>query len=153
MFGKNKEFTTAGSIIEGLPIPAETMTTIMLNDDGFEIKALIGRRKEDWKTFELPLEKVHSVQMFDERQIKQIIEQSAPGMILGAATFGVLGALVGGRTKTKEKIMIKTLLVIEYVSNENKQIVLNVSNSIKDCSRLVNHFRELKPNQNQIIQL
>ena len=35
----------------------------------------------------------------------RFIQQSAPGMIIGAATFGLLGAMVGGRIKTKEKKM------------------------------------------------
>ncbi len=89
----------------------------------------------------------------DERQIKQIIEQSTPGMILGAATFGLLGAMVGGRVKTKDKITIKTLLVIDCQSDTQKQIVLDVTNNKKDSERLTKHFKELKPIHNQPIQL
>ena len=55
-----------------------------------------------------------------------MVEQPAPGMILEAAAFGTLGAMVRGRTKTKEKINVYTLLIIDYVSGEAKQIILNV---------------------------
>lgn len=55
-----------------------------------------------------------------------MVEQSEPGMILEAAAFGTLGAMVRGRTKTKEKINVYTLLIIDYVSGEAKQIILNV---------------------------
>ena len=61
-----------------------------------------------------------------EWQIRQVVEQPAPGMILEAAAFGTLGAMVRGRTKTKEKINVYTLLIIDYVSGEAKQIILNV---------------------------
>lgn len=153
MFGKTRDFAAVGTILEGLPIPVEVTTIVKLTSEGFHIQALIGRNKDDWKNFELSLDKVQSVQMYDERQIKQIVEQSAPGMVVGAATFGLLGAMVGGRTKTKEKTVIRNILVIEYQSDEKKQIILDVTNNIKDCTRMVNHFRELKPVQNQTIQL
>lgn len=81
----------------------------------------------------------------DERQIKQVVEQSAPGMILGAAAFGLLGAMVGGRNKTKEKINIRNLLIINYTSNGEKQIIIDISNDLKDSSKIVNRFHEMKP--------
>jgi hypothetical protein len=37
--------------------------------------------------------------------------------------------------------------------DEKKQIVLDVSNNIKDSENIVKHFRELKPNTNNVIQL
>ncbi len=153
MFGKQKDFTSVGSLIEGLPVPIQTIITTNLSPEGLFMKALIGRKKEDWKTFELPIEKIENIQLMNERQIKQVIEQSASGTILGAAAFGTLGALIGGRIQTKEKVKINTLLVIDYKSGEKKQIVLNVTDNIKDNERVVKRFRELKPVSNETIQL
>ncbi|MCC8080241.1 MAG: hypothetical protein LIO57_09365, partial [Oscillospiraceae bacterium] len=98
-------------------------------------------------------EKIENIQLINEREIQQVREQSAPGMILGAAAFGVLGAMVGGRAKTKEKIKINTLLIVDYISGEKKQIVLNVSNNVKDSERVAARFRELKPTENATVQL
>jgi hypothetical protein len=154
MFGIQKDFTSVGTLIDGLPVPQNTTIIAKLFPEGLQIKALTGTNKADWKTFELSIEKVENIQLMNEREIKQVIEQSAPGMILGAAAFGVLGAMVGGRTKTKEKIQVNTLLVIDYLSGEKKQIVLNVSNNIKDSTRVVNRFKEIKPPApNETIQL
>lgn len=89
----------------------------------------------------------------DERQIRQVVEQSASGMILGAAAFGTLGAMVGGRTKTKEKINVNLLLVIDYFSGEAKQIVLNVSDYKKASEQVVKRFREMKPVANDTVTL
>lgn len=80
----------------------------------------------------------------DERQIKQVVEQCAPGMILEAAAFSLLGAMVGGRNKTK-KINIRNLLIINYTSNGEKQIIIDISNDLKDSSKIVNRFHEMKP--------
>lgn len=153
MFGKPKEFIAVGPLLEGLPVPTNTTIIVKLLSDGFKIQALTGQDKSNWKNFELSLEKVDNVQLFDERQIKQIVEQSVPGMILGAATFGLLGAMVGGRVKSKDTMTIKTLLVIGYQSDGQKQIILDVSNNKKDSERLVNYFKDLKPIQQQPIQL
>ena len=153
MFGKPKDFTSVGYLIDGLPVPQNTIIIANLLPEGLRIQALTGRNKADWKNFELSIEKVENIQLMNERQIKQVIEQSAPGMILGAATFGILGAMVGGKVKTKEKVRINTLLIIDYISGEKKQIILNVSDNIKDSTRVVNRFKEIKPTSNDPIQL
>lgn len=149
MFGKERDFTSVGPLIDGLPAPSGTMIIAKLLPEGFNIKALIGKNKNDWQTFELSIEKIERLHLINEKEIQQIIEQSAPGMILGAAAFGVLGAMVGGRTKTKEKVKIKTLFVIDYLSGEKKQIVLDVSNNLKDTERVIKRFHEMKPESNQ----
>lgn len=153
MFGKKKEFAAVGSIIDGLPVPALTTVIAKLQPEGFNLKALTGTQKENWPEYNLSLNKVQDVQLMNEREIQQVIQQSVPGMILGAAAFGALGAMVGGRVKTKEKVKITTLLVIDYESNGPKQIVLNVSDNIKDSEQVVNHFHAIKPSLPKSVQL
>jgi len=139
---KQKNLSSSGNLIDGLPVPAQTQIVITLEDTSFRIKAYPGRDKSSWKTFNLEIEKVSNIQIMDERQIKQVVEQSAPGMILGAAAFGLLGAMVGGRNKTKEKINIRNLLIINYTSNGEKQIIIDISNDLKDSSKIVNRFHQ-----------
>lgn len=140
-------------MIDGLPIPQNTVVLSKLLPDKLEMKALIGTKKEDWKTFELPFEKIDSMQIVNEKEIQKIVSQSAPGMIIGAAAFGILGAMVGGRVKTKEKVKISTLLLIDYTSEEKKQILLNVTSSVNESSKLVKEFKEIKPTSNDPITL
>ena len=140
-------------MIDGLPIPSGIRITVELQPERFELQALTGRNNADWKTYELSVEKITNVQLMDERQIRQVVEQSASGMILGAAAFGTLGAMVGGRTKTKEKINVNLLLVIDYFSGEAKQIVLNVSDYKKASEQVVKRFREMKPVANDTVTL
>ena len=144
---KEKEFAAVGSMIDGLPVPALTTVIAKLQPDGFSLKGLTGTQRENWPEYNLSLNKVQNVQLMNERQIQQVIQQSAPGMILGAAAFGVLGAIVGGRVK------ITTLLIIDYESNGPKQIVLNVSDNLKDSEQVVNLFHSMKPVSNAPIEL
>lgn len=153
MFGKKKENVSVGNLIDGLPIPQNTVVLSKLLPDKLEMKALIGTKKEDWKIFELPFEKIDSMQIVNEKEIQKIVSQSAPGMIIGAAAFGILGAMVGGRVKTKEKVKISTLLLIDYTSEEKKQILLNVTSSVNESSKLVKEFKEIKPTSNNPITL
>lgn len=99
---KQKNLSSSGNLIDGLPVPAQTQIVITLENTSFRIKAYPGRDKSSWKTFNLEIEKVSNIQIMDERQIKQVVEQCAPGMILETAAFSLLGAMVGGRNKTKK---------------------------------------------------
>ena len=81
------------------------------------------------------------------------LEQSVPGLIIGGAALGALGAMIGGRVHTKEKVNNHTILVITYNSGEQKQIILDVTAAVKDSERVLNYFKELKPVQTGSIQL
>lgn len=70
-------------------------------------------------------------------------------MIIGAATFGVLGAMVGGRVKTKEKKNINHFVLFTYVSaSETKEILLK-TNDFWGAGKFVDYFKLLKPELNQ----
>lgn len=146
---------TVGTLIDGLPVLTNTHIAANLQEDKFTFKAYIGRNKDEWPMFELALDKVDNVQIVQKRETSEVTEQSAAGMIIGAALFGSLGARVGGRAKTREKIQIKHLFIIDYTSDEQKQIILDVSEDLKGAEKVVKQFRELRPspNTNSVIQL
>ena len=157
---------TVGTLIDGLPVLTNTHIAANLQEDKFTFKAYIGRNKDEWPMFELALDKVDNVQIVQKRETSEVTEQSAAGMIIGAALFGSLGARVGGRAKTREKIQdyfitlalnikINHLFRIDYTSDEQKQIILDVSEDLKGAEKVVKQFRELRPspNTNSVIQL
>lgn len=127
MFGKKNFKELHGYLIAGLSVPENSFVQILLYSDVLKLNAVIPDVKPITKEFNLPLNKVKFIRLMSEREIKQVIEQSTPGMILGAAAFGVVGAMIGGRVKTKEKVVLKQILVIDYVSDGEKQIVLDCS--------------------------
>ena len=65
-------------------------------------------------------------------------------MTIGAATFGLLGAMVGGRVKTKEKKTVTHFVIVNYHSDEDKTIVMKTNDGI-GAGQLVDFFKQLKP--------
>ena len=150
MFGKKKETQAIGGyLIEGLPVPANCFVQVIISPHVLTLTAVISGPKTTEQKFELELDKIKKIQILNETEIKQVVEQSAPGMIIGAAAFGAVGALVGGRVKTKEKTVLKSILLIDYVSGTEKQIVLNCSSSApSEQEKFLERFYEIKPETN-----
>lgn len=149
---KYKHAQAYGTLIDGLPIPAQVRVVTRLFGEKIELEAFTGTNHQK---FILDLEKIQRLSILNEKQINQIVTQSAPGMIIGAAAFGLLGAMVGGRVKTENRVSINSLLLIDYISDgENKQILINVSENSSKAGDLVSKFKRLKPPApNQPVQL
>lgn len=140
MFGKkNKnEKVALGNLVEGLPIPQNSDLTIKLTPDELSIT---GSGQE----FEINFSKLTLVDIKNDVEMEKVIQQSAPGMIIGAATFGIIGAMVGGRVKTKEKRKVSHFLLISYQTDELKTIVIETTKDWYNAAALVDLFRKLKP--------
>ncbi|MGW8381242.1 hypothetical protein ACWB45_00475 [Streptococcus parasuis] len=141
MFGKKKKNgkVIGTTLVEGLPIQEDSDLVVKLTDEGLTL--IEASTKQE---FEIPMSKLTMVDYKNEVEMKQIIKQSAPGMIIGAATFGLLGAMVGGRVKTEEKEIFTHFVIINYYSNEDKTIVMKTNDGI-GAGQLVDFFRQLKP--------
>lgn len=124
MFGKSKGKGIGGSHISGLPVSEGAFVQVNASPETLKLVAIDGTAKQE---FVLPWDKVSSVRIMNEQEIKQVIGQSAPGMVIGAAAFGIIGAMVGGRARTKEKKSLRQILLIDYVSEEAGQIALDCS--------------------------
>ena len=144
---------TVGMLIDGLPIPVSVPVTVFLYENRIDLEAITGTASPNQR-FSLDIDKIQRVSLLNESQVQQIVKQSAPGMIVGAAAFGILGAMVGGRVKTKQTMVINSLLLIDYISDsESKQILLNVSNDVFQATSFVNKINKINPRTNQTIQL
>lgn len=139
MFGKKKdEMTAMGTLIEGLPIPQNSDLTVKLSTEGLSI---LGCNQE----FEIDISKLTLMDMKSDVEMEKVIHQSLPGMVIGAATFGVVGAMVGGRVKEKNKRVVTHFLLICYESGESKTIVIETTKDWYNAAKLVDLFRKLKP--------
>jgi thiamine phosphate synthase YjbQ (UPF0047 family) len=67
-------------------------------------------------------------------------------MIIGAAAFGILGAMVGGRVKTKQVTTVTHFVIVNHATG---QIVLQ-TNDGDSAKKMSEHFRQLKPLPNKI---
>ncbi len=140
MFGKKvkNEMLALGDLVEGLPIPQSSDVSIKLTPGALTIT---GNGQE----FEIDASKLTLVDLKSDVEMEKIIQQSAPGMIIGAVTFGVIGAMIGGRVKTKEKRTVNHFLIINYQSDELKTIVIDATKDWYNAAALVDYFRKLNP--------
>lgn len=142
-----------GNLVSGLNLPEKTQLSINLFSDKIKIVTNYGNNSAN-QTFELPLEKVTNAFILSEQQVQQIVSQSAPGMVIGAAAFGILGAMVGGRVKTKEKRTMHFFFGIDYTSNgENCQVIIDVGEWSVQANKFIKELNKVKPLENTTVQL
>ena len=124
---KEKTQSICGYLISGLDVPERSFVQVIASPDNIKLNVVMNAGKAYTKEFNLSLSKINHIHIMSEQEIKQVVEQSATGMILGAAAFGIIGAMVGGRVKTKDKKVLKQILIIDYTSTNKNQIVLDCS--------------------------
>lgn len=137
---KRKKFNgkvIGATSMEGLPVSENTDLIVKLNDEVLNLMVVPTKQE-----FEINISKISSIESKTEVEIQQIISQSAPGMIIGAAAFGLLGAMVGGRVKSKEKKIMDHFIIIDYVSDEAKTIILK-TNDGTGAKQLETYFKSL----------
>lgn len=141
MFGKKKldGKVIGATLVEGLPIPENSDIIVKLTPESLLFIVVMNRQE-----IEIDFSKLTLIDCRTEVEMKQIVKQSAPGMIIGAATLGLLGAMVGGRVQTKEKKVFSHFVVVNYFSSEAKSIVFQ-TNDGTGVGQLVDYFRKMKP--------
>lgn len=80
-----------------------------------------------------------------DTEIQSQAVSSVGGAISGAMLFGVAGAIIGGRTKTKKLKNVSNYLIITYRSDaegELKFIVFDIKNNPSSAHKLVKEFQK-----------
>ena len=123
MFGKKKEknnfegitIYTAFHHVNGLPIPENVLCEVFSYPDRIDFKSGTTEIK-------LPKEKITDISIKTDTEIQQQLVSSAGGAIAGAMLFGSLGAIIGGRVKTKKVKTTTNYLIITY-KRDRKSVV------------------------------
>ncbi len=144
MFGKKKEkknfegitIYTAFHHVNGLPIPENVLCEVFSYPDRIDFKSGTTEIK-------LPKEKITDISIKTDTEIQQQLVSSAGGAIAGAMLFGSLGAIIGGRVKTKKVKTTTNYLIITYKSeNELKYIGFDIQNNPSSADKLVKEFQK-----------
>ena len=144
MFGKKKEkknfegitIYTAFHHVNGLPIPENVLCEVFSYPDRIDFKSGTTEIK-------LPKEKITDISIKTDTEIQQQLVSSAGGAIAGAMLFGSLGAIIGGRIKTKKVKTTTNYLIITYKSeNELKYIGFDIQNNPSSADKLVKEFQK-----------
>lgn len=146
MFGRKKvtQKVIGANLVEGLPVSEGSDLVVRLTSEN--VTLIVAATKQE---FDIDMSKISLIDYKNEVEMEKIIQQSLPGMVIGAATFGVIGAMVGGRVKTKEKRNVTHFVIINYFSEVEKTIVLR-TNDFHGAGQLVDMFRKLKPQSQPI---
>lgn len=144
MFGKKKEkqnfdgitIYTAFHHVNGLPIAENTLCEVFSYPDRIEFKA-------GTTNIKLLREKITDMCIKTDVDIQNQAVSSVGGAVAGAMVFGALGAVIGGRAKTKKVKTVTNYLIITYNSdNELKYIGFDTVNNPPSAMKLVKEFKD-----------
>lgn len=78
-------------------------------------------------------------------EIQKQMVSSAGGAVAGGLMFGALGAIIGGRVKTKDIRTASHYLIITYTDNNSKlaYISFEVTNNLSAAGKLIKEFKQL----------
>lgn len=135
MKSKNASFSITIPHLIGLSIPENVFTMIYVCPNSYEFEA-------NGVTFSLNKEKITDISLKTDTEIQKQIVSSVGGAIGGAVLFGPLGAIIGGRAKTKELKTVTTCLIFTYEKdNTINYIAFDASNTLANSLKLVNDFK------------
>lgn len=157
MFGRKKEkkdltdlsIYTAFHLVSGLPLVEESLCEVFSFPDRLDFKC---------GTTEITLSKSKITDMMvkTDTEIQNQIVSSAGGAISGALLFGAIGAIIGGRAKSKKVKNISNYLIITYRDNKEgdlKFIVFDTKNNPASAHKLVKEFQQISNSSNTKIIL
>jgi len=102
--------------VSGLPLADGTMVTISVYGDKVEF---------DGSGTQITLERsrITDVSIKTETEIQTHVVSSVGGAIAGGVMFGALGAIIGGRAKTKKTAEISVFLIFTYMKGDSVEYV------------------------------
>lgn len=138
---------TAFHHINGLPIAENLLCEIFSYPNRIEFKS-------GTTIIKLPREKITDMCIKTDIEIQNQAVSSIGGAVAGAVMFGPLGAIIGGRAKTKKIKTSTQYLIITYrgEQGELKYIGFDTKNNFS-AVKLVNEFRQLNTNSGIQIEL
>lgn len=124
--------------LTGLSIPENTNTTITSLDNKYELSA-------NGITFNLNKDKITDISLKTDTEIQKQSVSSIGGAVGGAVLFGPLGAMIGGRAKTKNIRTITHCLIFTYLKDENINfIAFDASYNLPDAKKIIKDYQEHK---------
>ncbi|MBU5486467.1 hypothetical protein KQI86_19380 [Clostridium sp. MSJ-11] len=136
----------------GLEIPEKMYCTVTVYNDKLVIES-------GDKEYSLKIDKIYSIDFDMDIDIEKYTKSSMTKGVIGAATFGVSGAIIGSAPKTKEKrkVTCKAIISYENSSEDTAYIIFEdfEANAIKGAAKLVDTLRPLikKQEEKQKVEL
>ncbi len=134
--------------VNGLPIAENLLCEIFSFPNRIEFKS-------GTTSITLMREKITYMCIKTDTEIQQQLVSSVGGAIAGGVMFGTLGAIIGGRAKTKKIKTVTKYLIITYMNNQNElaYIGFDVMNNLASAYTLIGEFNKLNTNSGAHIDL
>ena len=128
----------------GLPIAENAMCEVLSYPERFDFKS-------DSMQCHLSKKKLKDISIINNADIQKEYVSSAGGAIAGGLLFGTLGAMIGGRTKSKETRSVSSCLILTYLSDsEIKHICFDVTPRMSDAEKLVQEYNKYNTDNSNI---
>lgn len=114
-------------LVSGLPLAEETYCEIFVGEQNLCIEA-------HKQTFNVPISNIIAAQAKTDVEIEKEVTSSAGKAVVGGLLFGSVGAIVGGRVKTKKTKTFSYYLIINYKSQNGATEVLAFKGQSKGCN-------------------
>lgn len=124
--------------VNGLPIAENLNCEINSYNDRLEFKS-------GTTNIKLPRNKITDMCIKTDVEIQKQAVSSAGGAVAGGLAFGPLGAIIGGRVKTKNIRTATHYLIITYTDSNGKlaYIGFEVTNNLTAAGKLITEFKKL----------
>lgn len=124
--------------VHGLPIAENLICKVYSYPDRLEFKS-------GTTSINLPRNKITDMCIKTDVEIQKQMISSAGGAVAGGLAFGPLGAIIGGRVKTKNIINATNYLIITYTDNSGKlaYIGFGVTGIVSYAEKLIKEFKKL----------
>lgn len=100
----------AAEHMAGLPLAESAVCTVSFEDSGISVQS-------SGNTFNLSYDKVTAMNVKTSVEIQKAYVSSIGGTVAGAALFGPLGAIVGGRAKEKKSKTVENFAIFTYLKD------------------------------------
>lgn len=105
-------------------------------------------------SFSLLKDKITDISINKDTDIQKHYVSSTGGAIGGAMLFGPLGALIGGRVKTKNTYSIDYYLIFTYLkNNEPSYIAFNCNGKVFEAKKITKQYKSKQIENNVTIDL
>lgn len=133
--------------VSGLPIAENVMCKLCSYPDRIEFMS-------GSANITLARNKITDICVKSETEIQKQMVSNPGGAIAGAMMFGAVGAIIGGKPKTKKQKTTSFYLIITYVKSQNElsYIVLNATGSFS-AHKFVKEFHALNSNSTAQVEL
>lgn len=138
---KSNGITRVGGIrcVAGLNVPDNSMADIVIDKEKLHINVA-------GNEFIMKLSQITNVDFQVNVDVQQYLESSVMKGIVGAATFGVAGAVIGSAPKTKERKEITGYAIITYQTSNLEYVSILLKDdaaNVNYCLTLVNKLKPL----------